>query len=343
MNIDREEFVALLGKLKPALRAGSSIPTLSHLWFDEKSVTAYDGGFGIRFPLDTELSCGIPGSPFMGLLSTSVLKEASLEQNSSYLNIKMGRATSKLAILDLDQQMWPFPQKLPKKAATTELGEEFIEGLRKVLVVKATTPTRVEHHGIMAEGEDDKLYLYATDSVTMSAVTLDVDASFKKVLLPRLFAEQIVAQSPAGVALTVMDDCIIAAGDEVTFYSNLLEISAADDLGKIITDNQSEHPRPMPIPAGLEGALARAEILAGREEAVVSLSVEKGNLVVSGDYALGKLKESLELEGSHPSVKIRIEAQQLHRALTITESISLTGDSVLLRGEPDFLYLIASK
>lgn len=341
MLIERAEFANLLARLKPALRGSGSIPSLTHLWFDGKSVTAYDGGFGIRLALETELQCGVPGTPFMGLLATSVLKETTLEQGKSYLNVQFGKHTSKLATLDLDQNIWPFPAKLPKKAPTFELGEDFIEGLRKVLVVKASTPTRVEHHGIMAECEDGKLYLYTTDTMTMASVAVESDADFKKILLPRLFAEQIVSQAPAGIDLVVLDDCLIAVGDDVTFYSNVLDISAADDLGKVVADQQASHPRPVDIPAGLEGALSRAEILAGKEEAVVTLSVEKGNLVVTGDYSLGKLKETLELEGTHAAARLDIKAQHLHRALTSTEKLSLTSDSMVLRGEPDFLYIVS--
>lgn len=345
MLVDREEFSDLLSKLKPALRAGSAIPALSHLWFDGKSVAAYDGGFGIRYPLSTELECGVPGAPFLGLLSTSVLKEASLEQGDSFLNIKLGKAASKLAVLELEQQMWPFPLKRPKKASSLELGENFIEGLRKVLLVKAATPTRVEHHGVMLEVEDEKLFLYSTDSISLASVSLELPEGCTftgKTLLPRLFAEQIVAQSPEGVTLLVLEECLIAEGNDVEFYSNVLDISGADDMGAIVAEQQAGHPRPVPLPAGIDGALARAEILSGREEEVVTVAVEKGNLVISGDYALGKLKETLELESAHPAVRLRVKASQLRRALKHAEKFSISGDSLILRSEPDFIYIVAS-
>lgn len=342
MLVDREEFSALLTRLKPALRAGNALPALTHMWFNGKSARAYDGGFGIRLSLASELECGVPGPTLLGLLATSVLKEATLEQGNSLLSIKLGKATSKVSVLDLEQQLWPFPEKMPKNHKTITLGEEFIEALRKVLTVKVSVATRVEHHGVMAEWEDGKLYLYATDSMTLAMASVDSDGKFPKTLLPRTFAEQMVAQAPGGVDFTVLDDCLIATGDDVVFYSNVLDISGADDLNDIVAKQEEKHGKPVPLPAGLEGALARAEILAGREEALVTLSVEKSSLVVSGDYTLGKLKETLDLEGKHPAAKIRIKASHLRRALPNVDALSLTSNSIILRGEPDFMYLTAS-
>lgn len=342
MQVDREEFRALLLRLKPALRVGGAIPSMSHFWFDGKGVSAYDGGFGLRLSYQSELTCGVPGAALLGLLDTSVLKEAKLEQTKSSLNVSLGRSTSKLAVLDSDAQLWPFPKRLPKGAETYALSEVFIEGLRKVLFVKASPTTRVEHYGVIAECVDDRVFLYTTDTMTLASASLELEGSFGKVLLPRLFAEQLVSQSPGGVDLTVLDGCLIAVGDDAVYYSSLMDISTADDLGKVIASQQAAHSKPVPIPAGLDGALARAEVLSGKEDAVVALTLSKGLLTVSGEYKLGELCEELELEGNPGAAKILVKAPQIRRALVHAESLSITSKTVLLRGEPDFLYLVAA-
>lgn len=344
MEANREELVVLLFRLKPALRGGSSLPSFANVWFDGHTATAYDGGFGIRLKCASDLECGVPGSALLGLLSTSVLASVVLEPNGKFLTVKLGRSSSKLAASSFENQVWPFPEKLPKKAAqnTLKLGEEFIEALRKVLFVKASTPTRVEHHGVTIETDEDKLFLYTTDSVTLASTYVDVEGELEKVLLPRLFAEQIVAQSPAGVALTVLEDCIIAKGEDVTFYSNFIDAAGTDDLGKIVSSQQEKHPRKIALPVGLDGALARAAILSGRENATVSLATEGSTLTVSGSYALGELKESLELEAKHVAAKFRGDAAQIRRALVHADSFSLTPGSLILQGEPSFLYIASA-
>ena len=345
MKIDREEFMAQLALVKPALASGGVVPELSHIWFDKAHAYAFDGGFGIKRKLTTDLTCGLPGKPLLDLLSTSKLKEAELVPNGNALAIKLGKAQTKLVALDLERRVWPYPVKLPRTADPVDLGEDFIEGLRKTLFIKASPATRVEHHGVMVAVGKTGLCLYATDSATMARVLVKgagKGAAFDKVLLPRTFAEQIVSQAPEGVKLIVASDCLIAEAEGVTFYSNLLDVSGADDMDAIISKQLAKHPEPLPLPAGLEGALARAEILAGAGAAAVEVAVVDGELKLSGSYGLGTLQENLELDGEAPNAKMRLSAGLLKRALPYAESFSLTAGSLILRGEPDFVYVLAS-
>lgn len=343
MEVNREELVTTLSRLKPALRGGSSMPSFANVWFDGKTVTAYDGGLGLRVKFTSDLECGVPGAALLGLLSTSVLETVSLEVASKGVCVKLGRSTSKLTSSELDSQIWPFPEKLPKKGVVTvKLGEDFIEALRKVLFIKASTPTRVEHHGVTVEGEEDKLFLYTTDSVTLASTFVEVEGSPSKFLLPRGFAEQIVSQASGGVELSVLPSCIIAKGEDVTFYSNLIDTSGADDLGQVVASQQEKHSRRIPLPPGFEGALARAEVLSGREDAVVVLEAAGDVLTVSGNYVLGELEERLDLNQKHPTVKFRGNAKQIRRALVNAESFSLTTGSLILQGEPNFLYITSA-
>lgn len=343
MLVDREEFVAELVKLKPALSAGGVVQELSHFWFDKGAAYAYDGGFGIKLVLKTELACGVPGSQLIGLLGTSVLKQVTLELNGTALAVKLGKSSSKLATLEADRNVWPFPAKLPKIVATLSLGEDFIEGLRKTLFIKASPATRVEHHGVILQSGEDGLELYSTDSATMARVCVGGKGSSDiKVLLPRDFAAEIVAQAPEGVSLTLAKDCTIAEGEGISFYSNVLDLSAADDLSKIVERSLTKHSKPVALPAGLASALERAEILAGNKDAEVTVAVEKDTLVLTGDYALGALSEKLPLEGKHPVAKARLRAALVRRALAYAEGFSLTEGSLALYGEPNFTYIAAS-
>ena len=91
MEANREELVALLSRLKPALRGGSSLPSFANVWFDGHTATAYDGGFGIRLKCASDLECGVPGSALLGLLSTSVLAGVVLEPNGKLMRITRQR------------------------------------------------------------------------------------------------------------------------------------------------------------------------------------------------------------------------------------------------------------
>ena len=345
MKSSREELMVSLARLKPALASGGVVPELSHVWFDGSCAQAYDGGFGIKLDLKTDLDCGIPGAALLGLLDTSALDQVTLEPNGAALQVKLGKSNSKLAILEANRKVWPFPLKLPRNAEPLALGEDFIEGLRKTLFIKASPATRVEHHGVMVQVNKNNLELYSTDSATMARAIIKgaaKGAPFERTLLPRDFAEQLVAQSPEGVKLYVLDDCLIAEAEGISFYSNVLDISGADDMSGIMAKNMTKHPDAVPLPPGLDGALSRAEILSGKEDAALEIAVDGDTLKLTGTYALGAVNESLILEGKPPAAKLRVRAELLRRALAHVESFSLTKDSLLLRGEPDFVYLVAS-
>lgn len=348
MQVDREEFVAALVRVKPALSSGGRVAALSHIWFDEKAVYAFDGGFGIRLALKTELNCGVPGSALMGLLGTSALKEAELEVGENALRVKFGKSTSKLATLEPDASAWRFPVTLPKKKEPVKLDELFMEALRKTLFVKASSPERVEHYGVIVQKRKRDLFLGSADKIAIASAVVKgaaADVEFERVIFPRTFAEQLVAQSPEGVDLYVLggdSNCLVAVGDGITFYSNMMDLADADNLDELVSRQRKTHPEAVPLPAGFEAALNRAEILAGREEPVVELETVKGALNVSGDYGLGQLDEKLDLEETLPAAKFRAKAGVLRRALPYSESFSITKNTLLMSGADGFTYVVGS-
>lgn len=346
MKVDREEFSAALARLKPALASGGSIPAYSHIWFDKKAAYAFDGGFGLRLELETELECGVPGTTLMALLATTALKDVELVPDTSTIKVKLGSSTSKLAVLEASSKVWPFPGKM-KKTEPVSLGAEFMEALRKTLFVKASSPSRVEHYGVMLQRRKKDLFLCSADAITLgSTMVRGAGAGFEpeRTLFPRGFAEQLVAQAPEGVDLYILEDCLVAVGDGVSFYSNVLDVSEADDLEGLVASQVKEHPEPLALPAGFEAALSRAEILAGREEPVVQLDLEGNSMTLYGDYGLGQVNEKLEFEeGTAPKGRFRAKAGLLRRALPYSESISISKDSLLLRGPEGFVYVVAAR
>lgn len=345
MQVDREEFIAALTRVKPALSSGGRVQALTHIWFDEKAAYAFDGGFGIRLTLETELSCGAPGVALLGLLSTSTLKEVELSPDENSLRVKFGKATSKLATLEPAANAWRFPAKLPKGSEPAKLDEKFIEALRKTLFVKASSPERVEHYGVIVQKRKKDLFLGSADKLTIATAVAKgagTGVEFDRVIFPRNFAEQLVAQAPEGADLYVLDDCLIAVGDGISFYTNKLDLTDADDLAALIAGEVKTHPEATPLPAGFEAALNRAEILAGREEPVVDLEINKEGLKVCGDYGLGQLNEVLELEGSPPAAKFRAKAGLIRRALPYAEGFSITRNALMMRAEDGFAYVVGS-
>lgn len=354
-KFDRKELLAGLIRLKSAIRAGASIPELSHMWFHRNYVSAFDGRFGVRVSLDTDLDCGVPGMALLGLLGTSNLKRVSLEGKSRGLAVGLGRSLSKLKVFDADRDIWPFDEvDEPDVDAgiSYELSEDFITALRSVLMIKIAKPTRIEHEGVLVYGEKKKFTMYTTDSSTVARAVVSGKTSLLSGLtfFPRLFAEQLVAQCPAGALLTVMDKHFIAVSTDVELYSQMLDTSTVHDMEGLVARNQEGHPPPVLLPIGLKDALDRADILASGELAEVHFSIRDNELHLKGSYVHGDLQERFKLEGldpdvelPHPDVELLLTVPLLRRALGVTDTFSASDRSITCYSGDDFLYMLSSR
>ena len=344
IRLERARFLSKLAVLKPAIASGGVIIELRHIWFDKGYAMAYDGGLGIRIPLDVGgITCGVPGATLLGLLGTSPLKEVELDlPDKKSLSVSFGSSHSKVAVLASDSNVWPFPAKEPSEDQL-QVTEIFIEALRKALLVKAAIITRIENRGIIVEPNKRKFELYATDSASLVQVLVEEkNASFsERVLLPREFCQQLVECCPKGAALSIRKDYFAATTGEISIYSNVLDASGIADLRALANKHLKPQPESVALPVGLEGALSRAEILAGAEAAIVTISIKKNAMVLKGKYPYGVLDETLVLEGEHPDAEIKIDSPLLRRVLAQVDQFSISTEALALYGDGGVVYLIS--
>ena len=347
MKIDRVKLLEQLSLLKPAIKSGGLIPELSYIWFADQEVFAYDGTIGVRVPLDTGLECGVPGGVLLGLLGTSRLPEVSIDADDkgTCLVVKMGRSTSKLAMLDIERGVWPFP-KDAAKGTVLNVTDDLLDALRHVLVVEPKHTTRVEHKGILIYRDKRGITLCATDSATIARARVDYKGAQvgDVVLLPRAFVEQMVRVCPAGGKLSICDDHLAARSDGLKLYSHVEDAAEVQDVVGIVDKLAKAHPEPVPVPAGLRIALERAEILEGAADAVVELSIVGGDLVSEGAYKFGELSERAKMKGGeHPDAFGQFEAGLVARGLAGAKLMSLDKSALVLHGAGDDLYAIAPR
>jgi hypothetical protein len=341
---DREELIASLQRLRPAIRASGAIVELSHVWLGQTHALAYDSGLGIRIPLATGLDCGVPGLPLLALLRTSSLKEVTLTAEETALLIKMGRSRSRLNVLDIGRQVWPFPEA-PDEEASADLEESFIEAMRSVLPIRAAQPSRIEHHGILVYATRKKVELYSTDTATLARATLEIENTFPGFcLIPRPLAEQLVAQCPGGAGLYVAEDYILALDDDVEIYSNVLDSSDVADLRKVAAGKEKLHPDPVPLPAGLEAALDRVDVVAGDTEPVIDIAISGSDFrITTPKYTYGEVRERLSLEEPHPDAEITMPTSALRRGLMATDTFSVVSDDSMAFYSEGFYYVAAGR
>ena len=214
-----------------------------------------------------------------------------------------------------------------------------------VLIVKASPATRLEHHGIALYYSGVELDFYATDSRTLaqSVASEKVKGLPKFIFLPRPFAEQIVALCPRGAELFIATDHLAVVAPGIELCSNVLDTTGLVDMPALMKRHFDRHPEAVVLPAGLEVALDRAEVLAGSgDPAIIQVTVRGKKFSLTGKYVYGELREELVLETAHIDTELTVAAAAMRRGLLATDAFSVTTESMAFYGGEDFLYLVAS-
>jgi len=323
-TFEREHLLSVLTDAKPALSAGGIIPALSHFWFDTKYVYAYDGGLGVRLDLKSELDCGIPGKTLYDLLKTSTVKEVFLDIVKDDVVLQLGKPKVKLAPLDGSQTPWNFPASPPKKeGASLVLSEQILAALHRVLFVRASKPIYAVNHGVTFEPFDEHLELYTTDNSSIAQVVVD---------------EQLSKDVPRFVAPWAFLGSVL----ELVICSNVMELPDKPDLPDMV-DRLLTKQKPIALPTGFQSVLDRVLILAGADEALLTLTTSEDSIHIQAKYVLGSVDETLPLKGKPTEVTGQFSATLISRALSHADSFSISKKALALHGGKDFLYIMAAK
>lgn len=348
MKIERDKFLVQLERLKDAIPPKNEIPAFTHIWFDGKYARACNGGLGIQVPLETDFKLGVPGRTLLGLMQGTAVNEITTKESSAGLTLQIGRSRVNLATLPIEGLAWNFPDTLSHKTPFLEMTEEFLDGLRRVLFVKVAHKARVEHWGVTLFPEGDNVSLVTTNSRTMAQVTVAAKLPKQAVraVLPRPFVEQIVAQCAPHAKLYVLSDCLIALDDNVRLFSTLLDNEAVTDMPALIKRYVGDGQTRFTIPVGVGETIQRAALLSSqekdKEEVTILLGASEEGLSLEGDFTLGTVSETFELDGSAEEREIRLNLPEFQNCLKEAEEISLLKGACALFGANGFTCLIAA-
>lgn len=342
-EFEREELLSILSDAAPALSSRGTLPELTHFWFDKKHIYAYDGGLGVRLGVETDLDCGLPGKTLINLLRTSSLKQVFLDDVQKQVVLQMGKAKVALAPLDTDRLPWPFPDKAGANTKTIILSEGVVEALNQIKFVRTSSPERPMHHGIVTIASKTNIDFYASDSKTIAKAEVDErPGAVPKFIMPWAFVDRILDLIEPGAPLYVMEDCLMVDTEGVRICSNVLDASELPDLAKTVTDHAVAPSKAVGIPPGLQAVLDRANILAGSDEAVVTLSSKGDTLQVQGKYIQGSLNEKLTLKGKLGDVSAKFNAALILRALGVVDTFALTPRALTFHSDT-FVYMVSAK
>lgn len=345
MKVNRKDLLAALEPLKPALAGRSVVSELTHLWFDGKYAYAHDGGVGARAKVDTPFKLGVPGALLLGLLNQAGPDTLELQEDNASLTFKAGRSNVKLATLPLERMVWPYPAKPDGKVlASLKVSKAFATALKRVFVIRPANPKRMEHHAVCVFAVDKEMDLFTTDSATLAVMPVKEPLVGKadSIAIPRSLAEQIVASCQYDVELRMYaDHFVVAASPELTLYSNVFDTTEMLDLPSHADKYADEKAAPpFPLPAEFSEALERVVMMAGAEDAVVTLQTSGKLLALAGSFALGDLDEEFEVSKTLPKGAVDVVAKTLLSVRDV-DTMMVGKHSVTVRGKDKFMFVLA--
>lgn len=352
--VDRSELLGALDAVKPAVGGDSLIRAYGHFWFAGDYICAYDGGLGVRTRFRTGLNCGIHAKTLIDLLKTSELKEVSFDQSdNTTVILQMGKSKVKLAALESESffgtddgknKLWRFGTALPKKEQPLRITEELLAGLNTLSIISMSKPTQPMHYGVTLIPNGKKLDLFATDSRSIAYISIKGGYE-QRCILPWPFIERLGALIKPDDAFCIVpgSNYLMAKGETATIYSNLIEDAEKPDLPGTVGKHLQSAGEPIAIPPLLKTTLERATILAGRSDPkTITISAGSGGLVVTGEYAMGTIAETLPAD-YHPKITASFDAEMILRGLDKATGFVIAPEALILFGEGGFVYVLAMK
>jgi hypothetical protein len=351
MQVSRKELLTALEPLKPAFAGRSVVTALTHIWFDGHYAYAHDGGVGARTKLETPFKLGVPGGLLLGLLGQSGPDDLTLTETDAALTFKAGRSNVKLATLPIDQRVWPYDKEGKEKAwpgpvkASLKVTKGFMTALKRVFVIRPANPKRMEHHAVCVFGIGDaEMDLFTTDSATLAVMSLvePLGGKADSIAIPRSFAEQLATNCQYDKELKMYaDHFVVEASPELTLYSNVYDTADILDLPGYAEKYADDKAAPsFPLPEEFSAALERVVLMAGLEDAVVSLHTEGKSLSLTGSFKLGELDDEFEVSKALPKCTVPVVAKTLLSVRDVN-TISVGKHAVTLRGKDKFTYILA--
>jgi hypothetical protein len=347
MKIPRIEFLEALNTVKPALASKDLIEELTLLWFDGKTVMAYnDAELGIQVPLGVDFKGGVRGSLLLGLLSNSRAKEIELTPDGDFIALKAARTRASLDLYEVGRSVWKFPTPDSKKSF--RLSQRVLDGLKYVLIATGKDTTTPETLGVTVYMDGESLDLFSTDADTIAAdhFKLKGQHTCEHVILPTAFCEQVLRLCDDGSFLEFKKDCVLAINKAgAMIYARTIRAPKRFEFFDMV-NKYDDFPKAarFEIPERLSLALDRMGVLFdGMNNETMLVKIGDGVMRMEAHVkSRGDLKDSVVIPDDVPPVSFRTEPGRLKRALDLATHMVCTEDAVRLSNKNGFVYLASN-
>lgn len=346
MKINRLEFLNSLEFLEAGLSTKPIIEELTFIWFTGTHVYAYNDVIGIVSPLETEFKGGMKGSLLLGLLHKSRAKEIELlPSENEEMFLKAANTRLNLAYYGMDRAIWDVP--VFDRDKSFPINEEFIKAISNAMISVGHDTSIPDQLGITLIPDGNILYLFSTDSKTISRAMIPFECSFsERIILPAVFCQQLIklCKDRPGRMLIEKDSVLVENANGTMLFSRLIETSRPLEFHKTVDTVLSslETKSQVPIPKRFKLAVERVSIvLESNLGEPAKFQVNNNILQMQATTNLGNIKDSMRLESDHSNVEMFVDPTLVKRALDDCSNFYLVPSCVILSDE-NFIHLISA-
>lgn len=357
--MNRVDLLERLERVKPALSGNNLVPILSHFWFRNNSLLAYNDQIAIQTKLTSNFAGAVPDT-LIQLLSVSRAEEveffvsedeAGKKLPEGQLLVKAASSKLKLPFLPEEQtKIFDMPKSNPAENLPVDT-TKFLEAIESCMRSLKEDTSMPDSLGItvVANADDRSLNFYATNDSTISFSTLKFKSDVRdfRIVLSGNFCRQMIALSKLdGKKHIEINEgySLFECGDNVLF-GRLVDVQRPLDFDSVIDSSFSVEVEKnlVSIPTKLELMLDRAIIIteSKTERSKTAITVKDGVAKFYSKSEKGEVRDSVQVEATHPDVTVNIDPRLFKMGYGFYEKMVMT-ENCLIMAKGSSLYLVSA-
>jgi DNA polymerase III sliding clamp (beta) subunit (PCNA family) len=340
--MNREELLAALDTVSPALSDNALIQILTHFMFDGDRVLAFNDRIALETPCKTDFRGAVPGKTLIALLRTSGAKDVVLEAKDDELHIKAGAGRFKLPLTIPETLVFEMPK--PSKDVV-KLPASFLDGLSNCMKSVSIDTSIPDQLGITMIPQKDQTLMFSTNNHTIchSIVKTPIKS---RVILPAQFCEQVqrLCKGEKEVTICFNTDHVLLTVEKTKLFGRLVDSSHPLDYQDMLKHAMPDKIKLFKIHDGLKHMVDRAiiitESVTGKSNTRIMVS-NNDMVLYSFSPDKGEVRDRYGIKEGHPDVSLHIDPKHLKAGLEKFENMAVTEDCIIMK-DGAHIYLIAA-
>jgi len=316
MEVNREQFLDILTKLKPGLASRDVVEANTCFRFHPNSVISFNEDAFVSVPFESEFEGGVKANELFQLVAQGSSPHMQISIEGKEFRMLCGNTKAGISLVDADHP----PITLPSE--WSPFTQELKEAIKDAEFAAGDDMTNIKHTLVHVQGDT----VTASDGFKLSFIALSEPSPFN-FLFPKHLVKPMLSYNPTQIY--VDDDWMHTRNDDnVTFSARKVYgiFFAVDELLKFV---QLENEHLIVFPEEITQTIDRCLIMTDQtiENATyVNLLFAPTTLVCFAQKALGWVKETLPIEFDGPTFTLCINPKSLQKFLGRNPKVTVGSD-----------------